>query len=101
MAVSVGKKWEKGAVYIGRPSPLGNPFYMSSEINRDAVCDAYEVWFNEQILKQNKSVLDELNRLVQLAGSGDLILGCYCGPEKRCHGDTIKRYVDNILNSKL
>ena len=42
MTIKVGKKWDRGAVYVGRPSPLGNPFAMKSEADRDRVCDAYD-----------------------------------------------------------
>ncbi len=98
MTIIVGKKWDSGAVYIGRGSPLGNPFKMLSEQDRDSVCDKYEEWFKEQIKINNKTVLTELSRLYKLAKNQDLILGCYCAP-KRCHGDTIKQFLDGYLNA--
>lgn len=42
---------------------LGNRFRMTSESNRDKVCEMYEVWFNRQIEEQNEVFLNELRRL--------------------------------------
>ena len=95
--IIVGKKWDKGAIYIGRGSPLGNPFVMRSEEDRNDVCDKYEEWFNKQIEDENQVVLSELRRIYLLAKRQDVILGCYCSP-KRCHGDTIKKFIDKYLD---
>lgn len=94
--VIVGKKWDKDAEYVGRPSPLGNPFYMKDESQRDAVCDAYAKWLYEEVhVKRNPVLHAELSRLRRLMHErGTLILGCYCSP-KRCHADTIKAYLES------
>lgn len=82
--------------YIGRPSPLGNPYAISSSQCRNAVCDNYEEWFHLQIELNNPLVLNELRRL-HLIGkkTGIIKLGCFCKPRHRCHGDTIKRWMEN------
>lgn len=90
--ITVGKKWDKGAQYIGRGSPLGNPFVMASEADRDAVCDQYERWLHERVEKRDPKVMAALERLQLLAREGDVILGCFCSP-KRCHGDTIRAWL--------
>lgn len=91
--ILVRGKHYPGAQYIGRGSPLGNPFVMknSSPAERDRVCNAYEVWFEEN--KETEKVAKELKRLYKLSQKGDLILGCFCYP-KRCHGDTIKKFLE-------
>ena len=94
--ITVGKKWDKDAIYIGRGSPLGNPFVMHTEDDRDTVCDKYEEWFNKQVQEENKEVLRELRRIYLLAKRQDVVLGCYCSP-KRCHGETIKKFLDKYL----
>ena len=63
----------KNAVYIGRGSPYGNPFIISTVMNRDDVCDKFE-----------QEVLPYLD-VNDLKGK-DLV--CFCKP-KRCHGDSI------------
>ena len=63
----------KGAVYIGRGSPWGNPFKIGIHGNRDRVCDRFE-----------REILPTLD-LEPLRGK-DLV--CFCAP-LRCHGHSI------------
>jgi hypothetical protein len=90
--ITVVRKHEPDAQYIGRGSPLGNPFRMNDERDRDRVCDQYQVWFNDKVAANDPVVMNELRRLYRLAAKGDLKLGCFCAP-RRCHGDTIKRFL--------
>lgn len=91
-AVHVVKRSHPKAIYCGRPTPLGNPFNMRSEIDRDKVCDQYEQWFHANLIK----LRPHLERLWIIGNqNGELFLGCYCAP-KRCHCDTIKRYLDSL-----
>lgn len=94
--IIVGRCNEARAVYVGRPSPLGNPFTMRNEADRDRVCDQYEAWFAQKVAHGDARVMNELRRLYRLASKGDLILGCYCAP-KRCHADTIKRFLEQFV----
>ena len=96
MSIVIGKKWDAGAQYIGRGSPLGNPFVMKSEADRDAVCDQYQAWFDRKVKNGDERVMNELRRLYRLAKKGDLVLGCFCAP-KRCHGETIKAFLETHL----
>ena len=63
--ITVGNK-KHGAcgVYVGRPSPLGNPFAMQGEAERAAVIRAYEDWLAEH---EDERIDDE-------AGGGRLSL---------------------------
>lgn len=80
-------------VRVDRASVLGNPFYMCIEAQRDAVCDAYAEYFEQQ-LQSNKAFVNELQRLIKLYKHfGKLELFCWCAP-KRCHAETIKQYVE-------
>lgn len=83
----------KDAQYIGRPSPLGNPFPMSKHASRDDVCDKYHDWFHKQIINNDKLICHELTRLHAMGRiNGVVRLGCYCHP-LRCHGETIKDFM--------
>lgn len=94
--IKVGLKWEPGAQYIGRGSALGNPFVMKHEGERDEVCEKYEVWFKKKVAENDPRVMNELRRLFVLhRKQGQLTLGCFCAP-KRCHGETIKRFLDQF-----
>lgn len=74
----------KGAVYIGRGSPWGNPFVIGKDGDRDDVCDKYE-----QMVENDPQLKEKIKS--ELAGK-DLI--CFCSPA-RCHGD----YLLKIANS--
>jgi hypothetical protein len=94
----------KDSIFIGRgkDSPLGNPYFMKDESQRDYVCDRYEDYFNRKLDEEDEVVLNELSRLTMLAiENGYIKLGCFCNTKldpKRCHGDTIKRFLDSVLN---
>ena len=94
--IKVGRRTEAGAQYIGRGSPLGNPFVMRGEADRNKVCEQYDAWFNERVKADDQIVMNELRRLYRIAKRGDLVLGCFCSP-KRCHGETIKRFLEQFV----
>lgn len=88
--IIVNKHHGKSGEYIGRGSPLGNPFVIGKDGSREQVIAKYRVWLNEQIMRKNPVVLDELNRLGNKAiDEKGLALQCFCYP-KPCHGDVIK-----------
>lgn len=99
------KNGSKGE-YCGRKcygrsgSPLGNPFPMRTEGDRDKSCSDYENWFNECIRNKVPEILEEIERLLELAKRGDLTLLCWCAP-KRCHCLTIKKYLESKLHDQL
>ena len=74
------------AVYIGRPSPYGNPFELRDELQRDQVCNDYAAW----LLLPAQAALRQRMR-IELKGK-DLL--CWCSP-KRCHGETIRKVVES------
>ena len=97
MTVTVVNKYkEPNHIYCGRGSPVGNPYLISKHLDRDTVCDLYEKWFNKEMLKKYSTVTSFVNNLVALAHIQDINLGCFCAPRK-CHCDTIKKYIDNQL----
>ena len=98
--ITVGHKWTSGSEYIGRGSPLGNPFVMKdkSEAERNRVCDEYIPWLDDQ-LQHNQVVINEMNRLFQMALNVNVTLGCFCSP-KRCHGDTVKEKLEQMLAAR-
>ncbi len=63
----------RGAVYVGRGSPWGNPFRIGVDGDRDQVIDRYE-----------REVLPTLD-VTPLRGKH---LVCHCAP-LRCHADSL------------
>jgi len=71
-----------GAVFIGRPSILGNPFGHNARRTREQAISLYREWLWDQIRRGRIS----LRYLADLEGR-DLV--CYCAP-KRCHGEVVQ-----------
>ena len=76
--------------YIGRGSPLGNPFVMGKDGTREEVISKFQNWIIEAIQKGNEEIIIELKRLHSLAQKTPINLICFCAP-KACHGDIIKK----------
>jgi len=99
-SVHVVKKPTHGE-YIGRGSPLGNPFHLGHDGDRDQVVDAFDHYIhtilNDHTHPQRPQITKELNRLLDIARrKGHVNLQCFCAP-KRCHGDVIKEILDELL----
>ncbi|MGH1461249.1 MAG: DUF4326 domain-containing protein [Neptuniibacter sp.] len=97
MCVHVVNKYKHGniGIYIGRGSPFGNPYKMAGEASRDQVCDQYEGYFKKKV-ETDPGFKIQLDVLVAKARKEDVRLVCFCAP-KRCHGETIKRYIEYQL----
>lgn len=87
--------------YIDRRSPIGNPFILKDESQRDLVCDKYQQWFDHQLKLKDERFIMFLSSLMDVyAEYGKLRLFCWCAP-KRCHGETIRMYLTEALCLKL
>ena len=84
-------------IYIGRGSPLGNPYSSMKDKKTLAayVCDTreesiemYEKYLRKRIKERNSDICDELRRIHNLSKNHDINLVCFCKP-KPCHGDII------------
>jgi Domain of unknown function (DUF4326) len=92
--ITVGnKKHGARGIYVGRPSPLGNPFPLDREEERASVIRDYEEWLAEQLLDTSSPANIEIHRLAVLARKQDICLVCWCAP-KACHADIIKRTIE-------
>lgn len=81
--------------YIGRGSPLGNPYSHLAGTSaafqvdtRDEAISLYRDWLQGQISIKNPEIVGELDRLATIAMQRPLVLECYCKPAA-CHGDVI------------
>lgn len=95
--------------YIGRPSPLGNPFThlkgnTRAEIivaSREEAVKRYEEWLVQHIQQKTPQIIAELTRLYALLKkNGTLELRCWCAPQA-CHGDVLKRVLEQALEREL
>lgn len=83
------KNWRGENIYVGRPTVLGNPFVIGRDGDRAMVIARYRRWLWNELQQGSGLVFDELHRLAELAKSGDLVLACWCFPEK-CHAEILK-----------
>jgi hypothetical protein len=91
--------------YIGRGSPLGNPYDWRGSKHPDvkyqvrdraAAISSYRDYLEFEINDGNPKICDEINKLVTLKFQGKTTnLVCYCCPDA-CHGDFIKEVVSNL-----
>lgn len=93
MDIKVTRVGGAGVQPVGRPTALGNPYYMANEGMRNEVCDKYESWFNSKVASKDPAVMSQLRKLWSIGKeTGSLKLGCYCAP-RRCHADTIAAFL--------
>lgn len=103
----VNKKTHKPTdndVYVGRGSPLGNPYACNGSShhqvthhlsNRNECVDAFTHHLKKKIDERDPDICHAINNIIikHLKG-GDVNIVCYCSPD-RCHGDIVKNYVEN------
>lgn len=92
--------------YIGRGSPLGNPFtHMDLDSTkaqykcetRDEAISRHRDYLIEKLESKDKAICMEIDRIVEAAKNGNVNLVCFCKP-KSCHGDTIKEIIEHKIN---
>jgi hypothetical protein len=71
------------AIYIGRPSPWGNPFVITNTRTREEAVIAYENWIFQAM---------DLETIKEKLAGKDLV--CFCAP-KPCHGDILLRIANS------
>lgn len=74
-------------VYVGRPSPLGNPYAIGRDGDRDTVVAKYRRWLHANL--ETREVRLALHDLLASARQGALELVCWCAPQA-CHADVIR-----------
>jgi len=84
---------------VDRQSPVGNPYPLNLEKNRNDVCDKYENYFAEQIKKPGKFYDYVKNILTKMNEYDTIYLYCWCAP-RRCHADTIKSWLMEAYKEK-
>ena len=83
------------AVYIARPSPLGNPYAIGPDGDRDAVIERYRAWLDARIKERDPVVCTAL-----LGIYPGQPLACHCAPA-RCHGEVIVEALDAGVQRRL
>jgi hypothetical protein len=74
---------------VGRPGPLGNPYALGRDGNREQVIARYRRWLWGQLQSPGSPQERELRRLLAQARFGELELLCWCAPLP-CHAVVVR-----------
>jgi len=78
---------------VGRPTPLGNPYRLIKEEEREQVVTRYATWLEREVRRGNPEVIRALEELYRsLKRRGEVMLICFCAP-RRCHGEVIAEHL--------
>lgn len=86
-------------IKVDRETPVGNPYHMRDESQRDLACDRYQEWFEIQ-MEQDNEFSRYINNILKIAREHNIALACWCAP-KRCHAETIKKYLEQKLQEEV
>jgi len=93
-------------VYVGRGSPLGNPYTSrkNSKANfqvpdKETAISKYKEYLLEEISKENVKILKEIHKIENKIRKGNVNLICYCYP-KKCHAEVIREVILKRTNKK-
>lgn len=85
--------------YVGRPSPLGNPYAVGRDGTREEVIAKYAAWLDDQLaIDPPAPASRQLARLLAAARRHEaILLTCWCAPE-RCHAEVIRDLIRDLLD---
>ena len=94
-----GKNYDGVGEYIGRGTPLGNPFKITSTQDRITSLHRYQKYILNALKLRAPHQKDEIMRLLKiLIHQGKLTLVCHCAPLP-CHGDIIKSILEKMIHN--
>ena len=76
-------------VYVGRPSPLGNPWPLGRDGSREQVIARYRRWLWQRLQQADSPQRQALEELLGHARRQPLVLLCWCHPLP-CHAQVIR-----------
>ena len=88
-----------GGTYVGRPTPLGNPYEIGKDGNREQVIAKYREWLIAEMEKDGPPMRMFVSLFDEYRYSGRLILICWCYPQ-RCHAEVIKEMIMSAYREK-
>lgn len=83
-----------GSVYIGRGSPLGNPYVIGKDGTREEVIERYGKYLKKKLIARDPAIEKALRSL-----NKDSRLLCFCNPLP-CHGKWIDYYHTLLVNDR-
>ena len=81
-----GWKMPLNTVYVGRPHPLGNPFVMKVQSERDESVRLYEEFVKQRMERKDIFGIQFRVWIGEIKGKN---LACWCPLDKPCHADIL------------
>ena len=89
----------RASAYVGRGSPLGNPFKVKpwGPYDRGSTIPMYRFWLRERLAGRDRDVCSTMNDLYVRArhearSGGTLLLRCHRFPNP-CHADVVREFL--------
>lgn len=101
MIINIRNKstWKGDGFYVGRPSPLSNPFKIHGDQTREICISHYGEMLRDEILNEVPIIITALKNIeFYLLEYGGCNLICYCSP-KLCHAEIIKQVLLNKIHT--
>ncbi len=91
----------QSGIYVGRGTPLGNPFPITVNNDREKVLRLYRAYLYSKIKQQDESVLRFFKYIKrQEAKNGNVTLLCHCHPLP-CHAEIIIEAIEYCLANNI
>ena len=91
------KEYKGDGFYVGRPSPLGNPYLISKNLSREKTIGLYKVWLLKMLESENPASKMFRILLDAYRKNGELDLICWCSPLP-CHAEVVKDLIIEAAN---
>lgn len=79
-----------GSIYIGRGSPLGNPYIIGIHGDLDQVLKMYRTYLVNKLISRDPAIETAMRNLTP-----DSKIVCFCAP-KPCHGNIIEEFWNDL-----
>lgn len=93
------KRTYKGdGFYVGRPSPLGNPFILNAKTSRAKAIEQYREWLLKRLETSNPTSKAFMALVEHYRREGIMTLICWCSP-LACHAEIIREFVEATVSN--
>lgn len=86
------RSYKGDGFYVGRPSPLGNPFPVDAKTSRAMAITQYREWLIERLRGENPTSKAFMVLVIYYREHGEMTLICWCAP-LQCHSEVIREFV--------
>ena len=101
------KKTYKGdGFYVGRPSPLGNPFPLNAKTSRAKAIEQYREWLLKRLETSNPTSKMFMGLVEHYRRERIMVLICWCSvthekmgpPFYQCHAEVIREFMKETVS---